>query len=481
MLEPAASATRNGPIGDLRRSIAALPSSKIREVAHLGMGREDVIPLWFGESDLPTPKFICDAAAQALAAGDTFYQPNPGIAELRTALSDYMNRLYGTQLTLHNVIVSASGMNALMLVMQSLIDPGDVVVTTTPAWPNLPAVPRILTGAIREVPLSPGNAGWRLDLDRLFDACDARTRVIFLNSPNNPTGWMMSAEQQKAVLDFARKRGIWIVSDEVYARIVYDRPVAPSFLEQALPDDRVIVINSFSKTWSMTGWRLGWITVPAELGPTFEMLTEYTVAGPAGFIERAGVVAVRRRALRARDGRALPRRAQSHGRAHRANSAHEPADAGRRVLRLHAGGRHGGQRRVRQGTARSHRRRPRAGRCVRQPQRRFSAALLCRLAADAGTGARPARALHAAGLRGAVTARTSTRAAPSSLAPDDYQAILDLINIHLAIGDHDEAARARDAALAIVASWKGKEQREKEAKRLRDLLIPVAQPIAKRA
>jgi aspartate aminotransferase len=291
MLEPAASAI-TGPLGDLRRSIASLPSSKIREVAHLGMSRDDIIALWFGESDLPTPKFICDAAARALAAGDTFYQPNAGIAELRTALAEYMNRLHGTRLTLHDVIVSASGMNALMLVMQSLVDPGDVVVTTTPAWPNLPAVPRILTGEIREVPLTPDNAGWRLDLDRLLDACDARTRVIFLNSPNNPTGWMMSAEQQKSVLEFARRRGIWVVSDEVYARIVYDRPVAPSFLEQALPDDRVIVVNSFSKTWSMTGWRLGWITVPAELGPAFEMLTEYNIAGPAGFIQRAGVVAV---------------------------------------------------------------------------------------------------------------------------------------------------------------------------------------------
>jgi aspartate/methionine/tyrosine aminotransferase len=293
MLNPAASQTATGPLGDLRRSIAALPSSRIREVAHLGMGRDDVIPLWFGESDLPTPKFIGDAAARALAAGDTFYQPNAGIPELRTTLADYMNRLYGTELTLHNVIVAASGMNALMLVMQSLVDPGAVVVTTTPAWPNLPAVPRILTGAIRAVPLSPSNAGWRLDLDRLLDACDARTRVIFLNSPNNPTGWMMAAEEQRAVLEFARARGIWIVSDEVYARIVYDRPTAPSFLEQALPDDRLIVVNSFSKTWSMTGWRLGWITLPAELGPTFEMLTEYNIAGPAGFIQRAGVVAVR--------------------------------------------------------------------------------------------------------------------------------------------------------------------------------------------
>ena len=281
------------PTLGLRPTIEGLPSSKIREIAHAGMGRDDIIPLWFGEPDTPTPSFICDAAARALAAGDTFYQPNPGIAELRAVLAEYMNRLYATRLTRQNVIVSASAMNALMLVMQALVDPGDVVVSTTPSWPNLPAVPLILSSEIRQVPLSPGNAGWRLDLDRLFDACDARTRVIFLNSPNNPTGWMMSSEQQKDVLAFARRRGIWIVSDEVYARIVYDRRHAPSFLEQAEPDDRVIVVNSFSKTWSMTGWRLGWITAPASLGPSFEMLTEYNIAGPPGFVQRAGIVAVR--------------------------------------------------------------------------------------------------------------------------------------------------------------------------------------------
>jgi aspartate/methionine/tyrosine aminotransferase len=280
------------PFPGLRPGVAALPASKIREVADAGRGRADLIPLWFGEPDVPTPAFICEAASRALAAGDTFYQPNAGIPELRTTLADYMNRLYGTRLLPQNVIVAASAMNALMLVMQALVDPDDLVVTTTPAWPNLPAVPQILSGRIRSVPLSPGNAGWRLDLDRLFDACDERTRVIFLNSPNNPTGWTMTAEEQQAVLAFARARGVWIVSDEVYARIVYDRPAAPSFLEQTAPDDRLIVVNSFSKSWAMTGWRLGWITAPAALGPIFEMLTEYNIAGPAGFIQRAGVVAV---------------------------------------------------------------------------------------------------------------------------------------------------------------------------------------------
>ena len=291
MLQP--DATSAGRSLGLRPNIAGLPSSKIREIADAGIGRADLIPLWFGEPDTPTPPFICNAAACALAAGDTFYQPNAGIQELRAILAEYMNGLYGARLGPGNVIVSASAMNALMLVMQALVDPGDVVVTTTPSWPNLPALPQILSGAVRSVPLSPGNAGWRLELDRLFDACDDHTRVIFLNSPNNPTGWMMSAEQQKQVLAFARRRGMWIVSDEVYARLVYDRRHAPSFLEQAEPEDRVIVVNSFSKTWSMTGWRLGWITAPAALGPSFEMLTEYNIAGPPGFVQRAGIVAVR--------------------------------------------------------------------------------------------------------------------------------------------------------------------------------------------
>jgi aspartate/methionine/tyrosine aminotransferase len=291
MVEPARTLVERS--SGLRAAIEALPGSLIREVANAGIGREDVIPLWFGEPDVPTPRFICDAAAEALAAGDTFYQPNAGILPLREALADYMGRLYGAALAPDNVIVSASAMNALMLVMQALVDPGDVVVTTTPAWPNLPAVPCILSGAIRPVPLTPGNAGWRLDLDRLLDACDARTKVIFLNSPNNPTGWMMTSEQQREVLAFARERGIWIVSDEVYARIVYDRPVAPSFLEISEPEDRVIVVNSFSKSWAMTGWRLGWITAPKGLLETFEKLTEFNIAGPAGFIQRAGVVAAR--------------------------------------------------------------------------------------------------------------------------------------------------------------------------------------------
>ena len=277
----------------LRRSLDSIPTSLIREVAHAGMNREGVIPLWFGEPTVPTPAFICDVACQALADGDTFYQANRGLPALQSALRHYTNALYGTSIEDDHVTVTASGMNAVMLAMQSLIDPGDEVLTTAPIWPNLPAVPEILSGMVRTVPLDATASGWQLDLDRLIDSCSARTRVILINSPNNPTGWMMERQQMQDLLTFARRKGVWIVSDEVYARIVFDRPVAPSFLQAAEPDDPLIVVNSFSKTWAMTGWRLGWIIAPAMLGRTLEKLTEFNIAGPPGFVQRAGIEAVR--------------------------------------------------------------------------------------------------------------------------------------------------------------------------------------------
>ncbi|MGI9493683.1 MAG: pyridoxal phosphate-dependent aminotransferase [Geminicoccaceae bacterium] len=278
----------------LRRTLESIPTSLIREVAHAGMKREGVIPLWFGEPTVPTPSFICDVACRALADGDTFYQANRGLPALQSALRDYTNALYDTSVEDDHVTVTASGMNAVMLAMQSLIDPGDEVLTTAPLWPNLPAVPEILSGVVRTVPLDATSNGWRLDLDRLIDSCSERTKVVLINSPNNPTGWMMERQQMQDLLAFARSNGLWIISDEVYARIVYDRPVAPSFLQVAEPDDPLIVVNSFSKTWAMTGWRLGWIIAPTMLGRTLEKLTEFNIAGPPGFVQRAGIEAVHR-------------------------------------------------------------------------------------------------------------------------------------------------------------------------------------------
>jgi aspartate/methionine/tyrosine aminotransferase len=194
------------------------------------------------------------------------------------------------------ISVTSAGMNAMMLAMECIVGAGDNVVAVTPVWPNIFATAEIMGGAVRHLPLDVTPAGWRLDLDRLFAACDERTRAIYVATPGNPTGWVMSRGEQQAVLEFARKRGLWVVADEVYGRLVYgnpdDRLAAPSFLELAEPDDSLVVVNSFSKTWAMTGWRIGWMVAPARLTSAVDRLIELNTSGAQPFLQRACVVAI---------------------------------------------------------------------------------------------------------------------------------------------------------------------------------------------
>ena len=277
----------------LRSGIERMPVSRIREVANKSMGLADVIPLWFGEPDVETPQFIRDAAVQALADGETFYTPNRGVPELRTALAAYSSALYDVPIGEDRITVTASGMSAMMLAHQLLIEPGSNIVCPTPQWPNVKGTVDVLGGDFRSVPLNFTGDDWDLDLDALCAAVDDKTRMIFVNSPGNPTGWVMPREQQKRLLQYCREQGLWLVADEVYARIVYGMKHAPSFLEHAKPDDRLIVINSFSKPWAMTGWRLGWLTTPGRLGERLEILNEFNVAGASTFVQLAGIVALR--------------------------------------------------------------------------------------------------------------------------------------------------------------------------------------------
>lgn len=277
----------------IRPGIRNLETQQILQVSQLALGDPEVIPLWYGESDVPTPDFINRAVSEALAAGHTFYTHKQGIPELRAALSDYSSALYGLDLPADRITVTSSGMTAIMMVMQMLVDAGDNVVVVGPVWPNARSAVEVMAGEPRTVSLRFGNEGWRLDIDEVLARCDSRTRAIFVNSPGNPTGWMMPREQQKALLHECRARGIWVVADEVYARIVYDRPAAPSFLEVAEPDDSLIVINSFSKSWAMTGWRLGWLTHPVAVGDYVANLIEFNTSGTPAFLQHAGVTAVR--------------------------------------------------------------------------------------------------------------------------------------------------------------------------------------------
>jgi len=282
----------------LSGAIAGLPETAISDVAMTVFGEPDVVPLWFGESDLVTPDFVRDAAADGLRGGETFYTWQRGVPELRAALSTYTERLYGIECGPDRISVTTGGMQAILLVCQLLLDPGDNVVIVSPIWPNITSAVKLVRGEPKYVPLDrTADGGWTLDLQRLFDAVDDRTRAIFVNSPGNPTGWQMTGEEQRAVLDFASKKGLWVMADEVYARLTYarradGRQVAPSFLEQARPDDPLFVLNSFSKPWAMTGWRIGWLTHPAQLGEQFAKLVQINTSGLPAFLQRGAIAAL---------------------------------------------------------------------------------------------------------------------------------------------------------------------------------------------
>lgn len=273
--------------------IRAIPMSDIIEVVDLARNDPDVYKLWVGESDLPTPEFICDAAVRAMREGHTRYTFSRGIPSLREALAEYHSRLYGTPMDVERISVTVGGMQAVLQAFQALCEPGDEVVVPSPAWTNVFEAARIAGGVVRTVPFRFGNRGWHLDLDELFAAVTARTRVLVVNSPQNPTGWIMPREQMEEVLDFARRRGLWILADEVYHRLTYEMPRAPSFLEFCEPEDRVIATNTFSKSWAMTGWRAGWAVAPPSLGLIFENLLQFGTTGLPTFVQHGCEAAVR--------------------------------------------------------------------------------------------------------------------------------------------------------------------------------------------
>jgi aspartate/methionine/tyrosine aminotransferase len=280
----------------MRSAIQNLEESKIREVANAGIGRSDVLAFWFGESDEVTPEFIRDAAIESLRKGETFYAHNLGLPELRHAISVYTTRLHGN-VKADRIAVTSGGVNALMLAVQMLVDAGDEVVAVTPVWPNLTAQPLIMGAKLKRVSLTPSDGAWTLDLRQLLSAITPSTKLLIVNAPNNPTGWTLSREEQQAILDHCRRTGTWILADEVYERLYYEptpNACAPSFLDVASPDDRLVVAHSFSKSFLMTGWRLGWLVMPAAMTHHMGKLIEFNTSCASIFTQRAAQVAMER-------------------------------------------------------------------------------------------------------------------------------------------------------------------------------------------
>ncbi len=281
-------------VGDapIRTDVSTIERQQILAVAEVGHGDPDVIGLWYGESDLTTPQFICDAAAEAMRAGDTFYSVKRGVPELRQTLADYCSALYDRPIDIERISATASGMSAIIMCLQLLVNKGDNVIVVSPVWPNAQSGVRMMGGEPRFVTLDSTPTGFHLDLEKIYAAVDERTKAIFVNSPNNPTGWVMPSAQQAELLDFCREKGVWIIADEVYARMVYEGKAAPSFLEHMTPNDPVLVVNSFSKSWAMTGWRIGWLVHPPAIGDVLGNVVEFNYSCIPPFLQKAAIVAV---------------------------------------------------------------------------------------------------------------------------------------------------------------------------------------------
>ncbi len=284
----------------MRQAVVNLEESMIRQVANAGLGRSDVLKFWFGESDEVTPAFIRDAAAESLQRGEVFYSHNLGLAELRGAIATYCTGLRtpgAAPIGMDRIAVTSGGVNALMLAVQALVNAGDDVVAVTPVWPNLTAQPAIMGANVRCVSLKPVGGQWQLDMDELLAAITPATKLLVINAPNNPTGWTLTRSEQQTILARCRNTGTWILADEVYERLYYAPTVngaAPSFLDIADAEDRVIVAHSFSKSFLMTGWRLGWLVMPPSALPHLGKLIEFNTSCAPMFVQRAGLVAIER-------------------------------------------------------------------------------------------------------------------------------------------------------------------------------------------
>ncbi|MER9246414.1 pyridoxal phosphate-dependent aminotransferase [Mesorhizobium sp. M0590] len=279
-------------IDTLRAEARAAPESGIVAVMNRGRARDGMIPLWAGEGDLPTPAFITDAAAKALAGGETFYTWQRGIPELRQALARYYTRHFGKTFANEEFIVTGSGMHAIQMAIDAVAGKGDELVYLSPAWPNFAAAAGVAGAVPVAVTLDESGNGWSCDVDKIAAAITPRTKALFVNTPSNPTGWTADKETLQAILDLARERGLWIIADEIYSLFHYGHGRAPSFIDIMADEDRILFVNSFSKNWAMTGWRIGWIKIHPALQQVFENLVQYSTSGVAQFMQRGAVVAL---------------------------------------------------------------------------------------------------------------------------------------------------------------------------------------------
>jgi aspartate/methionine/tyrosine aminotransferase len=281
----------------LARSVENVPHSRIRELAEIAMSMDGVLRLYFGESNLPTPGYIKRAAIRALEDGYTFYTENAGLPTLRRAIAENYRRLHAVELDpAGEIVVTASGVQALNVAIRCVLDPGDEALVLTPAWPNGSSSVAMANAVVRQVPHPLAGDRYGIDFDALEAAVTPLTRLLLYTSPSNPLGWVATEQEQQRLLDFARRHGLWLLADEVYDRLYYagarlGDPV-PSILRKASRDDAVVVVHSFSKTYCMTGWRVGWLVARRDLAAKATQLNEFIISHAPSFAQKAGETAL---------------------------------------------------------------------------------------------------------------------------------------------------------------------------------------------
>ena len=277
----------------LSRPAVEARESLIRQIGNTAEQVEKPYKLYFGESDMQTPEFICQAATEAMKQGHTFYTPTAGYLDLRKAIVEKFQQVHGVRYEPTEVICTAGAVMAISHAIHALVEPGDNVVIVEPGWPVFASILTMIGAQGRAAALRRSNGGFELDMDHLKSVIDSRTRMLIVNSPSNPTGWIISEGEQRALLALAAKHDFVILADEVYDRIVFDRPVAPSFATVAPDKENLVVINSFSKTYNMTGWRLGYALSNERLIKLMTKMQEFVVSNPAAMVQRAGIVALK--------------------------------------------------------------------------------------------------------------------------------------------------------------------------------------------
>src|SRR5580692_2632849 len=277
-------------------SALAVPYSRIRELAEIAMGMDGVLKLYFGESNIPTPDYIKRAAQKAMADGFTYYTENAGLPSLRKSIARYYSELHGVELDpTSEITVTASGVQALSVGLRCMVDPGDEALVLTPSWPNGPSIIQMSHGVVKEVPQPLVGDRYVIDFDALERAVTPRTRLLLYTSPSNPLGWVATEQDQEKLLEFTRRHSLWLMADEVYERLVYSDPqkkTVPSILKKCTREDAVVVIQSFSKAYCMTGWRVGWLAGRRDLIARASQLNEFMVSCPAAFVQKAGEAAL---------------------------------------------------------------------------------------------------------------------------------------------------------------------------------------------